>query len=189
MVEWLINQLFNLNYTIMAELNSTPEKSGNKPRAKKSNLKVDLTAMVDLAFLLITFFMLTTSLTKPKAMDVAMPVGEEPGGVAESRTMTICLGKNNQAMYYLGAADKPILAATLTNYGNSGLRKAIFETRQYVKQTTGKSMIVIIKPAQSSIYENLVNALDEMKITDVQQFAIADIAPKDISLLKDKLAY
>jgi biopolymer transport protein ExbD len=181
--------LFNLNYTIMAELNSTPEKSGNKPRAKKPNLKVDLTAMVDLAFLLITFFMLTTTLSKPKAMEVNMPVGDEPGPVAESRTMTICLGKNNQAMYYLGTADKPILAATLTNYSNSGLRKAIFETRKYVKQTTGKSMIVIIKPAQSSIYENLVNTLDEMKITDVQQFAIADIAPKDISMLKDKLAY
>jgi hypothetical protein len=50
-------------------------------------------------------------------------------------------------------------------------------------------MLVIIKPAESSIYENLVNALDEMKITDVQQYAIADIGAKDISLLKDKQAY
>jgi biopolymer transport protein ExbD len=173
----------------MAELNSTPAKSGNKPRAKKPNLKVDLTAMVDLAFLLITFFMLTTSLTKPKAMDVSMPVGEETGGVPESRTMTICLGKNNQAMYYLGAADKPLIAATITNYSGNGLRHAIFETRKHVQQTTGKSMIVIIKPAESSIYENLVNTLDEMKITDVQQYAIADIASKDISMLKDRQAY
>jgi biopolymer transport protein ExbD len=172
----------------MAELNSTPEKSGNKTRPKRTALRVDLTAMVDLAFLLITFFMLTTTLTKPKAMDLAMPVGtSEP--VPQSRTMTICLGKNNQAMYYLGTAEHPIIAATLTNYSSSGLRKAIFNTRRYVQQTTGKSMLVVIKPAEHSIYENLVNTLDEMTIANVQQYAIADIAPKDISLLKDRQAY
>jgi biopolymer transport protein ExbD len=172
----------------MAELNSPPEKSGNKIRSKRTALRVDLTAMVDLAFLLITFFIMTTTLTKPKAMDVTMPVGySEP--VPQSRTMTICLGKNNQAMYYLGTAEKPLIAATLTNYSNSGLRKAILNTRRYVQQTTGKSMIVVIKPAEHSIYENLVNTLDEMTITGVQQYAIADIAPKDISLLKDRQAY
>jgi biopolymer transport protein ExbD len=172
----------------MAELNSTPEKSGNRTRSRKTALRVDLTAMVDLAFLLITFFMLTTTLSKPKAMDLSMPVGDsEP--VAQSRTMTICLGKNNQAMYYLGTAEKPLIAARLTNYSSNGLRKAIFETRKYVQQTTGKSMLVVIKPAEHSIYENLVNTLDEMTITNVQQFAIADIAPKDISLLKDRQAY
>ena len=173
----------------MAELNSTPEKSGNKKRTKRTALRVDLTAMVDLAFLLITFFIMTTTLTKPKAMDVAMPFGDIQGPVPQSRTMTICLGKNNQAMYYLGMAEKPIIAATLTNYSSNGLRKAIFDTRRYVQKTTGKSMLVIIKPAESSIYENLVTALDEMTITNVQQYAIADIAPKDISLFKDRQAY
>ncbi|MGY4539658.1 biopolymer transport protein ExbD [Mucilaginibacter sp. UYNi724] len=173
----------------MAELNSTPEKSGTKTRSKKAALRVDLTAMVDLAFLLITFFMLTTTLSKPKAMDVTMPVGDEPGGQAQSRTMTICLGKDNKAMYYLGMADQPIIPATITNYSGSGLRHAIMETRKQVQKTTGKSMLVIIKPAETSVYGNLVNTLDEMKITDVQQYAIADIAPKDISLLKEQQAY
>jgi biopolymer transport protein ExbD len=181
--------LFHLKCTIMAELNSTPENSGKKMRPKRANLRVDITAMVDLAFLLITFFILTTTLTKPKVMDVAMPVGDLQGAVPESRTMTICLGKDNKAMYYLGTADKPLIAATLTNYSSSGLRKAIMNTRKYVQQTTGKNMMVIIKPAQSSIYENLVNTLDEMTITDVKQYAIADIDPKDISLMKDRQVY
>ncbi|MEB0264130.1 MULTISPECIES: biopolymer transporter ExbD [unclassified Mucilaginibacter] len=173
----------------MAELNSSPEKSGTKTRSKKAALKVDLTAMVDLAFLLITFFMLTTTLSKPSAMDVAMPVGEESEPVAQSRTMTICLGKNNKAMYYLGLADKPLIPATVTNYSGSGLRKAIFDMSKHVQQTTGKSMLIIIKPAETSVYGNLVNTLDEMKITSTQQYAIADIAPKDISLLKEQQAY
>ncbi|QHS56101.1 biopolymer transporter ExbD [Mucilaginibacter sp. 14171R-50] len=168
----------------MAELNSPSEKSGNKNRSKKPALRVDLTAMVDLAFLLITFFMLTTSLTKPKAMDVAMPVGDEPAGAAESRTMTICLGKDNKAMYYLGIADKPAIAPAITNYSRSGLRHAILETRRRVMQSTGKSMIVIIKPSEKAVYGNLVNTIDELNITGVQQYAIADIAPKDVSLLK-----
>ena len=172
----------------MAELNSAPEKQGKKVRTKKQNLRVDLTAMVDLAFLLITFFMLTTTLSKPGAMDVAMPVGDGDG-VPESRTLTICLGKNNQAMYYLGLADKPIIAATITDYHKNGLRNAIMQVRKKVFAATGKSMIVVIKPGDSSVYENLVNTLDEMKITDVQQFAIADIQAKDISMLKEKQAY
>ena len=59
----------------MAELNTGDSGSskGGKVRSKKQNSKVDLTAMVDLAFLLITFFMLTTSLSKPQSMDLGLP--------------------------------------------------------------------------------------------------------------------
>ena len=64
----------------MAELNTGDgggKKGGGKVRSKKSNAKVDLTAMVDLAFLLITFFMLTTSLSKPQSMDLGLPDKDE----------------------------------------------------------------------------------------------------------------
>ncbi|MBD1365206.1 biopolymer transporter ExbD [Mucilaginibacter sp. ZT4R22] len=174
----------------MAELNTAPEKQGKKVRTKKQALRVDLTAMVDLAFLLITFFMLTTTLSLPKVMNVAMPDStNDPEPQAASRTMTICLGKDNHVMYYLGEAKNPIMSATLTNYSKSGLRHAIMDVRQKVLAATSKSMMVIIKPGDTSVYENLVSALDEMKITDVQQYAIADIDTKDISMLKDKQAY
>lgn len=173
----------------MAELNTTPEKAGNKTRSKKAPLRVDLTAMVDLAFLLITFFILTTTLAKPRAMDVSMPVGKDAGAVPASRTMTICLGKNNQVMYYLGLPDKPIIAATITNYKKQGLRRAIMDTGKKVKDATGKSMIVTIKPTDGSVYENLVSALDEMSITGTQQYAIANVSPKDIAMLKANSIY
>lgn len=173
----------------MAELNSNPENAGKKVRTKKQALRVDLTAMVDLAFLLITFFMLTTTLSKPRALDLSMPVGDEPGGNAASRTMTICLGKGDKAVYYLGLPDAPLVSATITDYSRNGLRKAIMEMRNKVKQATGKSLMAIIKPSNSSVYGNLVNTLDEMKITDVQQYAIADIAAVDINMLKEKKVY
>lgn len=173
----------------MAELNATPEKSGNKVRTRKSAPRVDLTAMVDLAFLLITFFMLTTTLSKPKAMNVVMPANTVSEPVPQSRTMTICLGNNNKAVWYLGQLSKPIITATISNYSKSGLRRAITETRQKVFKATGKSMIVVIKPAETSVYENLVDILDEMSINNIQQFAIADIDKTDVDMLKAKQAF
>jgi biopolymer transport protein ExbD len=173
----------------MAELNSSSQKAGGRNRFRKPAPRVDLTAMVDLAFLLITFFILTTTLTKPKAMDIVMPVGNELGAVPETRTLTICLGKNNSVLYYLGLADKPIIPATVTDLNSRGIRKAIFEIRNTIMQRTGKSMIVMIKPAKTSVYENLVSTIDELKIGNIQQYAIADIAQKDIDMLKEKRVY
>jgi biopolymer transport protein ExbD len=82
-------------------------------RNRKVAPKVDLTAMVDLAFLLITFFMLTTSLSKPVAMDIAKP--DEPTDpdaglqVPASRTMTILLGKDNKVAWYMGKPVRVVL--------------------------------------------------------------------------------
>ncbi len=172
----------------MAELNPTSGKSGGRHRVKRAPLRVDLTAMVDLAFLLITFFMLTTSLTKPREMPVAMPAPGPPVAVSENTTMSICLGTKHQAVYYLGMADKPLTTPTVTGYGVQ-IRNAILEMRKKVFASTGKTMMVLIKPAEHSVYENLVDALDEVNITKVPTYAIAQILPKDIDMLKQKGIY
>jgi len=173
----------------MAELVAS-EKDGKRSSLKKLPPRIDLTAMVDLAFLLITFFILTTSLIKPKIMKVAMsPRDTPPGDYAASRTMTICLGKNNQVLWYLGLPDKPLVPPTVVNYSKSGLRAAIINNERSVLKSTGKTLQVILKPSAHSIYDNLVNTLDEMNITSVESYAIADISPKDIEMLKQKNAY
>lgn len=172
----------------MAELNPSPGKSGGKRSRKRMPLNVDLTAMVDLAFLLITFFMLTTVLSKPMVMPVAMPVKGPDGAVPETRTMTICLGKSNHVLYYLGLADRPLIAPTLTSSGD-GIRHAIIQTGKHVLATTGKDLIVVLKPSDHSVYANLVDALDELNITQVPTYAITQIAPKDIEILKQKGIY
>ncbi|MGZ3944180.1 MAG: ExbD/TolR family protein [Mucilaginibacter sp.] len=173
----------------MAEL-VTSEKNGKRSSLKKLPPRIDLTAMVDLAFLLITFFILTTSLIKPHIMEVAMPPkGMPPGGDGASRTMTICLGKNNQVLWYLGLPDKPLVQPTIVNYGKNGLRAAIINNERSVLKNTGKTLLVILKPSSHSIYNNLVNTLDELNITSVEAYAIADISPKDIEMLQQKNAY
>jgi len=175
----------------MAELDTSGGgKKGGKVRTKKMSTRVDLTAMVDLAFLLITFFMLTTTLAKPQAMDIAMPDKEvkdqQELTVADNRTMTILLGSGNRLEWYMGAVDKSLTPPTVEGYGKNGIRKALIEKQKEVVGITGdpkKGLIVIIKPSDKSNYRNLVDILDEMKISNIQQYAIVDISEPEIELL------
>jgi len=172
----------------MAELNSSPEKNDGKKSARKpQSLRVDLTAMVDLALLLVTFFMLTTTLSKHKAMDIAMPVGDEGAAVAQSRTVTLCLGADNKVLLYRGLPENS--TPEVISYGKEGLRKALINKQEQIKLETGKSMIVVLKPSDRSKYGNLVDAIDELNITENKQYAIVNISDKDIDMLKRQSVY
>jgi biopolymer transport protein ExbD len=173
----------------MAELDTSGGggKKGGKVRSKKQSTRVDLTAMVDLAFLLVTFFMLTTTLNKPKAMDLAMPSKEKPKEqlpVKASQTLTVLLGSNNKLEWFVGTPDEPLSAPTVDNYGKNGIRKVFLEQGAKIKQQFPKGMIVLVKPSEKSIYKNVVDVLDELAITKIDIFAIVDITPKEIELLK-----
>jgi biopolymer transport protein ExbD len=172
----------------MAELDTSGggKHKGGKVRSKKASTRVDLTAMVDLAFLLITFFMLTTTLSKPKAMDLTMPDKDDKTkdqlAVAASRSMTLLLGANNKVEWFIGEPGKS--QPTTDNYGRNGLRKTLIEKGKEIQQSTGKYMVVLIKPSDKSNYKNVVDVIDEMNITGVQSYAIVDIMPAELELLK-----
>lgn len=172
----------------MAELDTSGGgKKGGKVRSKKASTRVDLTAMVDLAFLLVTFFMLTTTLNKPKAMDLAMPDKTdktEQAPIAASRTLTLLLGKDNRLEWFIGVPGNSLTPPTVDGFGKSGLRKVLLEEKDRVKQQSGKDMFVIIKPSDKSVYKNMVDALDEMHIANIQLYAIVDITPPEVDLLK-----
>ncbi len=116
----------------MAEIN-TEGKGGKHKGSKKISTRVDLTPMVDLAFLLITFFMLTTSMLKPQTMELAMPSKEkttEPPALKKSLAVTIMLGKNNKIFYFFGAKDeKTGVDPTIetTDFGPNGIRKVLLD--------------------------------------------------------------
>ena len=179
----------------MAELDTSGggKHKGGKVRSKKASTRVDLTAMVDLAFLLITFFMLTTTLAKKKEMDLTMPDNSGKTTqlpVAATRSMTILLGSHNKLEWYMGEPGKS--APTVDNYGKDGLRKALIENSKNVLATHAAPdnfMIVLIKPSDKSTYENLVTALDEMSITNVQSYAIVKITPMEIGDLQKNNIY
>lgn len=175
----------------MAELNQdSGGGKGGKVRSKKAGGRVDLTAMVDLAFLLITFFMLTTSLNKPNAMDVAVPDknDENPEDrleVADDRTMVILLGGQNKIVWYSGMFTEPIQGPETVDYGPEGIRNVILKKSKEVEQTTGKPAIFVIRPSADATHKNLVDILDEMKITDVQMFSLGEILEVEKEFLKE----
>jgi biopolymer transport protein ExbD len=178
----------------MAELNTGGGgEKGGKVRSKKANSRVDLTAMVDLAFLLITFFMLTTSLSKPQSMDLGMPAKPKPNEpisdieVADNRTMTVVLGADNKVKWFMGKLSEPLEGPTATVYGKEGLRKELLSKVVSIPIATGdpkKGIIVVIKPGAKSTYRNLVDVLDEMAICKVKIYAIDNITPEEKALIE-----
>ena len=183
----------------MAELNQDSGKKGKggKVRSKKNGGKVDLTAMVDLAFLLITFFMLTTSLNKPQAMDVAMPDKNVETDVKtdvdvdEHRSVTLVLGSDDKLVWYQGDVKSPKQGPTVVDYSKEGMRAVLLKMKQVVpQQTGGKDMIVVIRPSEKSVTRNIIDALDEMKIADIKRYMISNrIMGEEIELLKKENLY
>jgi biopolymer transport protein ExbD len=170
----------------MAELDTSGggKHKGGKVRTKKKNTRVDLTAMVDLAFLLITFFILTTTLSKPKAMELVMPDKSDTTKqlpVPETRTMTLLLGSNDKLEWFVGEPGKTKPAVI----GYSDLRKTLVEQDKLIKDSHGgQGMIVIVSPSDKSTYRNVVTVMDELNIVNIDQRAIVKILPVDIDLLK-----
>jgi len=178
----------------MAELDTSGggKHKGGKVRSKKASTRVDLTAMVDLAFLLITFFILTTTLQKPKSMDLIMPDKEDhtkTDPIADNRSLTLLLGDNNKLEWYTGQFLKPIAGPTVTDYSKNGLRKVLEEQAKKIQETAGKGMFVVIKPSSQSVYNNLVAVMDELNIMNNQYRAIVEITPSEIEILKREGLY
>jgi biopolymer transport protein ExbD len=117
----------------MAEIASYHKKGTQKRRSRKLSTRVDFTPMVDLGFLLITFFMLATTLNKPQTMEIALPskeraAGEEPSNIKASRAITILLGKDNLVYYYEGTKENEVDPDLIkTNFSPTGLRRFLLK--------------------------------------------------------------
>lgn len=173
----------------MAELDTSGGgKKGGKVRSKKASTRIDLTAMVDLAFLLITFFIMATTLAKPKAMDTFWPDKTKKDvqlPVPESRTLTVLLGANDKLEWYLGEPGKS--APTVDNYGKDGIRKTLIEENKKVEATHAgpdNFMIVLVKASDKATYKNFVSIMDEITITGIKSYGVVPILPAELELLK-----
>jgi biopolymer transport protein ExbD len=153
-------------------------KKGGKVRVKKQSTKIDMTPMVDLAFLLLTFFILTTTFNKPKTMEVNMPdkvVDEkDQTKINEKDILNLILSKDDKIYWYIGLTP-PV---NETNYSANGVRKVLLEQTR-----ANPKMMVLIKPEDDSRYENMVNILDEMDITEIQRYAIVEFTPDDKAIV------
>lgn len=168
----------------MAEIQQAAgSHKGGKRRAKKMSTRIDMTPMVDLAFLLLTFFMLTTTFAKPYTLELQMPVDKgEKTSVSLKKALTIILGKGHQVHYFFGLnapKDPTVPAAELkiTTFAADGIREVL---RRHQQQP---EMVVLIKPSADSKYQDMVDILDEMSITHQTQYALVKITQEDLTLL------
>jgi biopolymer transport protein ExbD len=182
----------------MAEIN-IPAAGGNKPgvrRSKKHSTRVDLTPMVDLGFLLITFFIFTTSMSSPKAMKLIMPDDSgdisEDMPVGESTALTVIPIKGDRIFYYHGELSKALTtnAFGVTNYSITDGLGQIVRQKQAVLDKLGKrkDLMLMIKPTPESNYQQLVNVLDEVLINEVKHYAIMDLTPEEKEIAATKSA-
>lgn len=145
----------------MAEITTTNSNKVGKRCIKKST-KVDLTPMVDLGFLLITFFVFTTTMSLTTAMGMVTPKEEGPNTpIAESTVITILPAADNKLYYYEGKEENAVYKTT--DYTSAGIRKILVDKKKRV-EANNKDAILIIKPSKFSNFKNVVNLIDESKI-------------------------
>ena len=184
----------------MAEIQSAGNQNpAGKIRSKKMSTRIDFTPMVDLGFLLITFFMLTTTLAKPQVMALVMPDKDpaDPIDLSESKVLTLLLGANDKIYWYEGINDAMLDS---TDFSGDGLRRVILDKMSRVQEKwglenyqdvktkelkKGSQLNVLIKPTSDSRFQNLVDALDEMAICRVRYYMILDISRQENDFIKN----
>jgi len=177
---------------------SQPSRRGSPSR---SATRVDLTPMVDLGFLLITFFMLTTILSKPQVMPVVMPDKtpiDDPPAVTQRQVLTLLLGANDKVYWYEGITDAQLDS---TSYDSDGLRRVLLEKKERIDREFGlvsrsasgapeqkkavSKFTVLIKATPESRYKNIVDVFDEMKICGVDHYVMIDISPQEEAFIRN----
>ena len=158
----------------------------NSTKTKHQRIHVDMTPMVDLGFLLITFFIFTTHLADQTVMKLMMPKEDgDPTQVKCSASLTLLLEKHDRIGWY-ECKDETPSAIQFTNLdAANGLREIIIQKQKAVAQILrdAKELMVIIKPLDRADYRTLVDVLDEMTINGVSRYAIIEPEATDLKLL------
>ncbi|MEJ7611106.1 MAG: biopolymer transporter ExbD [Ferruginibacter sp.] len=157
---------------------------GVKKQVKKST-RVDLTPMVDLGFLLITFFVFTTTMSQATAMNMNEPKDDpdQQLKVKNSGAMTLLLGKADQVYYYFGQLEAETLNEQFKSSTFKQIRQIIVDKK---KATPIDDLMYIIKSDAKSTFKNAINILDEMTISGVPpgHYAEVDMTPTEQMLIQ-----
>ena len=171
----------------MASIDPGAGDSGHKKgpgvkKAKRMSTRIDMTPLVDLGFLLITFFIFTTTMSTPSTMDLFMPKDtnkdEELNKAKESGALTIMMGNDNHLYYYEGK-----LAPDASNFKSSNFKEIRDVIINKKKNTPIEDLVIVLKPNEEATYKNTVDMLDEMTINQVKRFALVDISEVENQLI------
>ena len=151
------------------------EKQGGKKRAKKHAPHIDMTPMVDLMCLLITFFMLTTAFSKAKIMEIVLPekikdIKTEPPKIIASRTLNIILGPDNKIYIYPGTV-KPedynsLPPLSETDYSATGIRQKLLERNRTLAKKIADFNDLVLKGKKVLTQDSVRGAIAKLKKDD-----------------------
>jgi biopolymer transport protein ExbD len=162
----------------MTELTNASVNTNRRVQAPR----IDLTPMVDLAFLLITFFIFTATLSEPNAMTTLLPANSNDSStVAQSGAVTLIAAKET-LLYYQG--ENPAQSIALDYNNPQALREKLIPLQQHLIRTEGNDdkLFVMIKPTDRASFMHIVQLLDEMKICQVKRYTLTDMNATEIGL-------
>jgi biopolymer transport protein ExbD len=164
------------------------EQKQPKGRRLARNLKIDMTPMVDLGFLLITFFIFTTTIGEAKALKLHMPTDGTDSNTGETSTLTAILPGGNKIAVYSGSWEKARKNNAIRYMQFAGLRNTIKQQRELMRAVglDARDLVLLIKPSENATYSNTVDALDEAMISDVGKYAIVNITKEEQAYLDRK---
>jgi len=179
-MEFSVYYIIAVKLIVMAQMenNRAAAAAKHNGRSTRKSLFVDLTPMVDLAFLLISFFMLTTVLQKNIAMQLRMPENtSEQTPIGDSRTITLIAAANDQLFYFNGMQTNHMASS---NYSHSGVRELLYNRIKEQRAVDAeKGLICIIKLTAQADYNDMVSLLDEMEITSVPTYTIQPLTAEE----------
>ncbi len=151
------------------------EKEGGKKKAKKHAPHIDMTPMVDLMCLLITFFMLTTAFSKAKVMEIVLPEklkdnNVEPPKISASRTLNIILGPDNKIYWYPGGV-KPedynnLPPVNETDFSPTGIRQLLLDRNRALFKKIADFNSQVISGEIKISQDSLAGAIRVLKNVD-----------------------
>lgn len=159
-----------------------PGRTPREARGEQLPVSIDMNPMVDLAFLLLTFFMLASSFNQPQAMELVLPPPPEPDEavleqpVKESKALTLVLGEADRLYWYRGITEPEVQQSS---YGPDGLEQLL---RAQLAATP--DLVVLVKPLDASRYANLVDVLDDLGRAAAPRYALTEPGPEDRRLIE-----
>jgi len=156
----------------MAEIIQEEKGKGGKKKPKKGDAHVDMTPMVDLMSLLITFFMLTAAFSKPKVMEIVLPEKikkdeiVEPPKIAESRTLNIILGPQDKVYWYPGKADPAVTVLQETDFSATGIRQILLDRNRALFRKIDDFEQKVIRGEIDIKQDSVASAIKQLKKDD-----------------------
>ncbi len=143
------------------------KKKGKHKKKRRLGVRIDMTPMVDVAFLLLTFFMLTTTYSRPQAMEINIPPGDSKVEVAASNLMTMRVLPDGSIYWNIGTEDPKKVEW-------NDLRNLVIQDNK-----ANSRLITLIKVDRKAKYQDMINIIDELNIDNVTRFSLAAMTSDD----------